>query len=129
LERPDVDNILRQVGVTNYWLRSAILIQAGGRPGWAVVLAKAAAQSMPRDLLAGSALARQVERSLHTTGDSDRKLRILSHIALYDGVAERQLGHFARRIVMPLPEVTNIMHATTHNGLLERANGTWHVQP
>lgn len=129
LERPDMDAILRQLGVTNYWLRSAILEQARGRPGWAVILAKTAARGTARNVLDGQALARQVERYVEAAGGDERKLHVLSYIALYGGIAEEGLGELGRRLGMQLAEVTGALHASTHNGLLERSNGTWHVRP
>jgi hypothetical protein len=129
LERPDMDRILAQLGVTGYWHRSAILDQASGRPGWAVILAKTAVAGQSRSVFDGQALAREVERYLAIAGDSAPKQRVLAHVALYDGIAEEDLGILAGRLNMALPDVTSTLHATTHNGILERIEGLWRVRP
>lgn len=128
LERQDVDAILRQLGVTNYWLRSAILEQAGGRPGWAVILAKTAVKGAS-GVFDGQALAGQVVRYIQAGGGDERRLDVLAYVALHGGVAEESLGELCRRLGMRLAEVTGALHASTRNGLLERWNGTWHVRP
>jgi hypothetical protein len=129
LERPEMDDILRQLGITNHWFRSAILEQAEGRPGWAVILAKTAVQGTSRDVFDGQALARQVERYIRASGGDERRLHVLSCIALHGGVAEESLGQLGRRLGMRLHELTGVLHASTRNGLLERWDGSWRVRP
>jgi hypothetical protein len=129
LERPEMDRILGQLGINNYWLRAGILDQAAGRPGWAVVLARTAVDGKPISIFDGQALARQVERYLEVAGESERRRRVLAHVALYDGVAEEDLGVLADRLGMVLPDLTRVLHASTHNGILERHLGNWRVRP
>jgi hypothetical protein len=129
LELGDVDAILAQLNITDYWRRAAILDQARGRPGWAMLLARASTSGRIRDVFDGQALTDEVGRYLTRAGMGDSGLRFLAHVALRDGVAEDDLGALARQLGVTLPELMRTLHRTTHNGVLERAFRTWQVQP
>jgi hypothetical protein len=61
LERPEVDTIIRAMGITGVIARQEILDQAEGRAGWAVALADLLLRSGWDDLVTGKALLGQVD--------------------------------------------------------------------
>jgi hypothetical protein len=82
LERSAVDEILKGLGIGNYYLRFEILDQAGGRPGWAVALADLARRGEAITVLSGRALIAEVEPYLKRLGASSAKaFGLLSVIA------------------------------------------------
>ncbi len=129
LEREEMDPIIRALGVENTIFRQAILEQAGGRPGWAVVLAQAATQGSARQVFEGRTLTRRVEIYLEASPDPLAAQRVLAYLALHGGVSEPNLGTLARRLELPLHTLMRILHSSTHNGVLERRSDIWSVQP
>jgi hypothetical protein len=92
LERKPMDDIVRALGITNYYLRGEILDQAKGRPGWAVALAELAKRGRAADVLTGAALIQQVGPYLRRLGASSAEaLGLLSVMAALGQVATSEM--------------------------------------
>lgn len=129
LEREQVAELLRQMGITRHVLVREILEQAEGRPGWAVTLAELAEKGEAASVIRGAALLRHAEYYLRQTGSGDDQLDLLARVAALDGLPETDLTRMARHLDCAEHQVTGWLQHSTTNGVCELAGGIWVVRP
>ncbi|MGH8896403.1 MAG: hypothetical protein ACRDZ4_05110 [Egibacteraceae bacterium] len=129
LEREQIAELLRQMGITGLLLTAELIDQAKGRPGWAVSLAELVDKGEAASVLQGHALIRHVERYLRQTGSDDDQLDLLARIAALDGLYESDLPQMAAHLGTAEHQVTGWLQRSTTNGIVELRDGCWRVRP
>ena len=119
LERPDIDAIVRDMGITGVMARQEILDQAEGRPGWAVALADLLLRSGWEDLLTGRALLGEVDGYLRRSELSDSARDLLAVVAALRGVEDGDLTTLATTAGVPRPDAGRLLRAVAKGGLLD----------
>lgn len=119
LERPDINAIVRAMGITGLMARQEILDQAEGRPGWAVALADLLLGSGWEDLFTGRALLGEVDSYLRRSQLSANARDLLAAVAALRGVEERDLTTLATTVGVPRPDAGRLLRAVAKGGLLD----------
>ena len=119
LERPDIDAIVRAMGITGVMARQEILDQAEGRPGWAVALADLLLRSGWEDLFTGRALLGQVDGYLRRSELDDSARDLLAAVAALRGVDDGDLTTVAAAVGVSRPEAGRLLRAIAKGGLLD----------
>ena len=100
LERADIDTISTSLGVNSYYVRSDILEQAEGRPGWAFALAAMARNGDVASLTSGRGLMDEVERFLRRSGLAEA-VGTIAHIAILGMLDPSEFGQLAAFLRVP----------------------------
>ncbi len=131
LERKTIDELLKGLGVMNYYLRVEILDQAEGRPGWAVALADIAKRGGGSDVISGRALIDQVEPYLARLGTSSVKaLGLLSVIGALGRVSlVKDLSEVEAYVEVSRLEGQQLLQDAAAAGVLELRNGALEIAP
>jgi hypothetical protein len=131
LERSTIDDLLKGLGITNYYLRGAILDQAEGRPGWAVALADLAKRGGGRDVISGRALIDQVKPYLAHLGTSSVKaLGLLSVIGALGRVSlVNELTEVEAYLEIGRLEGQHLLQEAAAAGVLELRNDALQIAP
>jgi len=131
LERKTIDELLRALGVTNYYLRVAILDQAEGRPGWAVALADIAKRGGGGDVISGRALIDQVKPYLARLGASSVKaLGLLSVIGALGRVSPvKELSEVEAYVSVSRLQGQQLLQDAAAAGVLELRNDALQTAP
>ena len=119
LERPEIDTIIRSMGVTGIEARREILDQAEGRPGWAVALADLLLRSGWDDLLSGKALLGQVQGYLQRAQLSGDALDILAVVGALRHVDEDEMTNLAKTVGVSRSKAAGILRLSARGGLLD----------
>lgn len=121
LSRAEIGEILRGKGITRLALRSQILDQADGRPGWAINLANLVIQHQDLDAAwYGGGLQKAVEESMEKLGLNDqRSLAILGTLALIGDLDEREIAKFGELLGIPRTDVSGSLENIAKAGLID----------
>ena len=119
LERPDINAIVRAMGITGVMARQEILDQAEGRPGWAVALADLLLRSGWEDLVTGRALLGEVDGYLRRSELSVSARDLLAVVAALRGVEDGDLTTVATTVGVSRPEASRLLRAVAKGGLLD----------
>ncbi|MCY4421441.1 MAG: hypothetical protein OXC06_00070 [Acidimicrobiaceae bacterium] len=119
LERPDIDAIVRAMGITGVMARQEILDQAEGRPGWAVALADLLLRSGWEDLVTGRALLGEVDGYLRRSQLSVSARDLLAVVSALRGVEEGDLTTLAMTVGVSRPEASRLLRAVAKGGLVD----------
>lgn len=125
MERAQIGDLIKDLGVTGHILTAVILDASRGRPGWAASLAALATDGSVRSVLSGDALLARVKPYVRTLADTEeRGLAILAAIAAIDGAGEAEVTRLGAHLRMPNPDVRRVLNRASSSGLLEtRWNG------
>ncbi len=130
LEPPNIDAIVRELGISGIALRSEILDQARGRAGWAVALALLTRAGDLRSLLSGGGLVSEVEPYLRRVGQTrDAAIGVLAIVGVVGGVRDDDLDKIATVLQISPVEIRSIVREAATGGLLDPVHGAWVVQP
>ncbi len=131
LERKPIDELLKSLGIGNYYLRLEILAQAEGRVGWAVALADLAKRGEGREVVSGRGLIRQVEPYLRRLGaSSTRTLGFLSVMAALNRVRlDRELPEIEAYLSLDRLEGQQLLQEAAAAGVLEIAGDSLRIAP
>ncbi|MFI5937855.1 hypothetical protein [Actinoplanes sp. NPDC051494] len=129
LPRPVIDDIVRSLDITGYTARSVVLDQAGGRPGWAVLLCRLLADGKGDTVVNGAALMDNVERILLQAAESRLSLDVLACVAVLGRTDIELLEQAAEVIDMPRGETRELVERLARNGLLDEAGDGWQLLP
>ncbi|HEU5352939.1 MAG TPA: hypothetical protein VFU65_00670 [Actinocrinis sp.] len=129
LERREMDELVKSVGVTGYRARVQVLRQAQGRPGWALALCELFVKGRGYDVVSGAALVANAERYLRRATESETALDALAFVAALGMVSSETLVDVAPLIGVAPAALSRLMERLAHNGLVEFANGGWRLQP
>ena len=119
LERQELDQIIRSMGIGGLVARQAILDQCEGRAGWAVALADLLLQSGWDDLVTGRALLGQVDHYLRRLELGSEARRVLSAIAALRGIDESEMSILAEGVGGRRDEIVQVVRAVAQGGLLD----------
>lgn len=123
LERPPIDETIREMGVTGRLARGEILDQAEGRLGWAISLADLLVRSDdPQGLLSGSGLYREASRFLMRSGATDLVLDALGIIGAVGELGEREVKALSKTTGQPPHDVARAIESAAHSGLIDVMN-------
>lgn len=130
LERKPMDEVLKALGITNYYLRAEILEQAKGRPGWAVALAELAKRERSLDVISGRGLINQVEPYLRRLGASSTEaLGLLSVMAAIGPVEAAEMGSIDDFLRIDRLQRHRLVRDAASGGLLESERQALRVAP
>ncbi len=119
LERPEVDTIIRAMGITGVIARHEILDQAEGRAGWAVALADLLLRSGWDDLVTGKALLGQVDGYLRRSQLSVSARDLLAVVAALHRIDEQDLTTLAKTVGVTRPDAGRLLRIVAQGGLLD----------
>lgn len=119
LERPEVDTIIRAMGITGVIARQEILDQAEGRAGWAVALADLLLRSGWDDLVTGKALLGQVDGYLRRSQLSVSARDLLAVVAALHRIGEQDLTTLAKTVGVTRPDAGRLLRIVAQGGLLD----------
>ncbi|MCI0581661.1 MAG: hypothetical protein L0227_02000 [Chloroflexi bacterium] len=134
LERSDMDQIVRLLGIENYFLRGEILRQAEGRPGWAIAIGAAARSGDIESVVTGRGLFDQVEPILRRVSrDPEATLAVVSVLAAIGSATAQDIEVVADLLRLSVPELQHALNDAATCGIVER-NGTdgherWEIRP
>ena len=131
LERPEMDQTLRVIGIGNYYVRTWILDLAEGRPGWAIALADLAKGGRIDDVLSGRGLIERIGPYLNRAnpGGGYKVMAFLGVLAAIGPVGESELPSLDRILgVSPLDRLGLIREAAAV-GMLELRGTSLAVVP
>lgn len=129
LERPEMDAVVRAVGVTGHRARTVILQQAEGRPGWALALCEVLVSGNTHEVVSGSAHLAYTERFLRRATESATALDALACVAALNDASPETVHQLAPLVGAPPAELVGMLDRLAHNGLLERTIQGWFLQP
>jgi hypothetical protein len=120
LERRDVDEIVRAMGVTSTIARQQILDQAEGRPGWAMALVDILTKTRKwESIFDGKVLLGEVSRYLRRASVSGEALDILTAVAALGGIGDGQIGKVAGTLGLSLGHVRQLLLSVARSGLVD----------
>jgi DNA-binding transcriptional ArsR family regulator len=134
LERPEMDEIVRLLGVDDYFLRGEILRQAEGRPGWAVAIAAAARNGDIESVVSGRGLMDQVEPILRRVSrDPEATLAVVGVLSALGPASADDFADIADFLRLSAPELQHALNDAATSGIIER-NGDgprerWEIRP
>ncbi|MCX5136403.1 hypothetical protein OOK06_30480 [Streptomyces sp. NBC_00340] len=129
LERPEMNTLVMAAGVGGHRARAAVLVQAAGRPGWAVTLCALLTGGQGGDVFSGRAHVDHVERHLREVTPSATVLDVLACVAALGGASAEDLYALAPLVAVAPAELSGLMEDLAHNGLVDSVQGTWQLQP
>jgi len=127
LEQMDV--IVQAAGVTGVHARELILRQAEGRPGWALALCNTLVDGGGVKVVSGEALLDHVVRYVRQASDSLVTMDVLACIAALKWCSAEDLERIAQLVGSPFALVSDSIRRLATNGLVERGNAGWGLQP
>jgi DNA-binding transcriptional ArsR family regulator len=133
VERSEMDQIVRQLGIENYFLRGEILRQAEGRPGWAIAIGAAARNGDIESVITGRGLFDQVEPILRRVSrDTEATLAVVSVLAAIGSATAQDIEAVADLLRLSVPELQHALNDAATCGIVERyADGQerWEIRP
>lgn len=129
LERDVMNTLVQAVGVRSFRARQVILTQAEGRPGWALALAAVLLRGNGEEVVSGGALLTHVQEFIRRSTRSAVALDVLACVAALGHLTVDETIQLAQLIGKPLAEITDLLRRAATNGLLDRANKAWVLQP
>lgn len=129
LERSDMNTLVTSLGITSHRARRVVLDQAAGRPGWAITLCEMLANGEGEQVASGAAHLANVERHLRRITESETAVDALACVAALGGATAEALHALAPLVGEPPARMSGLMERLARNGLVETANGVWHLQP
>ncbi|MBB5801244.1 hypothetical protein F4560_001012 [Saccharothrix ecbatanensis] len=129
IERGAMDALLQSVGVTGHQARASILMQARGRPGWALALCDLLLKGDGYQVATGRALVANVERFLLAATTSEAAVDVLACIAALGHADAEDIQQLASLVGMAPADISGLLYRLAHNGLLDQAPSGWSLQP
>jgi hypothetical protein len=130
IERAKMDEILRSLGITNYYLLNHILEQAAGRPGWAIHLAEAARRERYEDVITGRGLVIHVGQDLERrTSSATRVTALLGVLAAIGRIDRSELKRLDEFLHTDLLERDALLTEAAAVGLIQQHGGVITVAP
>lgn len=127
LARPDLDDVIQQLGVHGVWARTVVLDQSDGRPGWAVLLSRLVVDGDGEGLSTGQPLLDQVSSLAHSISGSAALAEALACVAALGAASLYDLEHIAALTGVRYSDLIDWLEATAQGGLVERTGEHWTV--
>ncbi len=119
LERSEVDEIVRAMGISGVSARKSILDQAEGRPGWAVTLAELILRSGWNDVVTGKALIGEIDGYLRRAQLGINAKDLLATIAALRGIRDSDMSAISTFTGLARVDVRRLLTVVAQGGLLD----------
>lgn len=127
LARPELDDVIQQLGVNGVRARTVVLDQADGRPGWAVLLSRLIIDGDGEGLSTGQPLLDQVSSLAHSISGTAALADALACIAALGTASLDDLEIVADLTGVTYGDLIEWLEATAQGGLVERNGEQWTV--
>lgn len=127
LARPELDELVQQLGVHGVRARAVVLNQSDGRPGWAVLLSRLVVDGDGEALSTGQPLLDQVSSLTHSISGSAALADALACIAALGTASLEDLELVADLTDVRYADLIEWLEATAQGGLVERTREQWTV--
>lgn len=127
LSRPDLDEVIQEMGVHGIRARTYVLERSDGRPGWAELLSDLVVGGDGESLATGQPLLDQVSSLAHAISGSAALADALACIAALGSASLADLEIVADIAGVPYGDLVEWLGATAQGGLVERTAENWTV--
>lgn len=129
LARGEVDELIKQMGVSGHRARQMILDQSDGRAGWATVLVRLLVDGDGKDLTSGQFLLDQVAALTRSIARTARLHDALACVAALRSASMSDLEVIADLAGVGYADLVSWLEVTAQGGMVARTADSWTVFP
>ena len=129
LARGEVDELIKQMGVSGHRARQMILDQSDGRAGWATLLVRLLVDGDGRELTSGQFLLDQVAALTRSIAGTARLHDALACVAALRSASMTDLGVIADLAGVGYADLVSWLEVTAQGGIVARTADSWTVFP